>query len=157
MLEPSRLLVTRRRLLVATAGLAGLTAVGGCALPEPEREPDVLLPLAAAADRDALELAAADATHGSDVPRLHRIAEVRRIHAARLTEEIRRMDPPGDDHGEENLREAPVCPPLADVRERLRSDARRAGEVAVAAQGYRAELAAAVAAACTAAAEVVLA
>ena len=51
----------------------------------------------------------------------------------------------------------PVCPPLDEVRSRLRGDASRATEVAVDTDGTRAELAASVAAACISAVEVVLA
>lgn len=152
--------LSRRRFVAASAGLVGMAAAGGCALREPTREPDPLLALAAAAGRDALELGAADASHGPDAPRLVRIGLVRRVHADRLNQEIRRLNPPepsGTSTTGENLRPAPVCPPLAEVRQRLRADARRAAELATASEGYRAELCAAVAAACTAAVEVVLA
>lgn len=149
--------LSRRRFVAAAAGLTALAAAGGCALPEPTREPDRLLPLHEAAERDALELGAADASHGGDVARLHRIARVRRVHADRLGEEIARLSPPETSAQDEILRPAPVCPPLAEVRDRMRTDARRAADVAVGAEGYRAELAAAIAAACTAAVEVTLA
>lgn len=177
--------LSRRHFVAVTAGVAGLVAAGGCTLPDPEREPDPLLHLAEAADRDARELAAADASHGGDVGRLRRIGEVRRVHAERLGAEIRRVDPPGDDDeagpddgaavaeqagdagsgdaGTEGTGPgaagpaAVVCPPIGEVRERMRADARRAAEFAASATGYRAELAAAVSAACVAAVEVVLA
>ncbi|MFL0578455.1 hypothetical protein [Dietzia sp. 179-F 9C3 NHS] len=166
--------LSRRHFVAVTAGVAGLVAAGGCTLPEPEREPDPLLHLAKAADRDARELAAADASHGGDVGRLRRIGEVRRVHSERLSAEIRRVDPPGDDDesgtddgaavdeqagnaGSGDAGPAAVCPPIGEVRERMRADARRAAEVAASATGYRAELAAAVSAACVAAVEVVLA
>lgn len=149
--------LTRRRFVAASAGLAGLAAAGGCALPEPTREPDPFGALAEAAARDARELGAADASHGSDAARLRRIADVRRVHADHLTAEVLRLDPEGSATGDEPPPATAVCPPIGEVRERLRADARRAAEQAAASEGYRAELAAAVSAACTAAVEVVLA
>ena len=134
-----------------------MLTVGACALPRPVDEPDPLLELAEAADRDARELVSADASHGEDAGRLRRIGDVRRAHAEHLAAEIRRLAPEGETTIGIGTGTPPVCPPLEEVRTRLRADARRAGEVAVSAEGYRAELAAAVSAACTAAVEVVLA
>ncbi|MFN3601833.1 MAG: ubiquinol-cytochrome c reductase iron-sulfur subunit N-terminal domain-containing protein [Dietzia sp.] len=149
--------VSRRRFVAVTAVATGLVVAGGCAVPLIDDEPDPLLQLAEAADRDARELAAADASHGTDVARLRRIADARRTHAERLSVEIGPTDSAeAPSNGAEPDTPA-ICPPIDEVRTRLRDDARRAGEVAVASRGQRAELAAAVSAACTTAVEVVLA
>lgn len=153
---PSSSPLSRRRFVASTVGVAGLMVAGGCALPTADDEPDPLIELAEAAVRDAEELAAADAAHGEDVARLRRVADARRVHAQRLHEEISLRRSGDDEPYREILQPAPVCPPLEDVRIRLRADARRAAEVAVDAEGYRAELVAAVSAACTAAVQVVL-
>lgn len=161
--------VSRRRFVAVTAVATGMALAGGCALPPADDEPDPLLALAVAAARDARELAAADASHGDDAPRLRRIADARRIHAERLSAEIGAAEidaaevEPGDTAEPIDTADVPgagspaVCPPIGEVRERLREDARRAGEVAVDSRGYRSELAASVSAACTTAVEVVLA
>ncbi len=154
--------LSRRRFVAASAAATGLVAIGGCALPSPAPEVDPLIPVAEAARRDAREFAAADASHGADVSRLRQLAEVRRVHADRLDGEIARSAgsdasiASGDDPPFE-ADTAPVCPPLGEVRSRLRTDGRVAADVAVAASGYRAELTAAIAAACVSAVEVVLA
>ncbi|GAA1052954.1 MAG: hypothetical protein Q7T31_07375 [Dietzia sp.] len=149
--------VSRRRFVAVTAVATGVAAAGGCALPLVDDEPDPLVPLAAAAARDAREFAAADASHGDDVARLHRMADARRTHAERLSAEIGPTDA-GETPSDGAAAGPPaICPPIGEVRTRLRDDARRAGEVAVAARGERAALAAAVSAACTTAVEVVLA
>ncbi|MDX2355603.1 twin-arginine translocation signal domain-containing protein [Dietzia sp. PP-33] len=156
--------VSRRRFVAVSAVVTGLAAVGGCALPVVDDAPDPLVQLAEAADRDARELAAADVSHGDDVARLRRIAEARRTHFERLSAEIGRQTttgeaPPDDVATEDGVAtDRPVtCPPVEEVRARLREDARRAAEVAVDSRGSRAEVTAAVSAACTAAVEVVLA
>lgn len=158
--------LSRRRFVAASAGVLGLLATAGCALPAPEEDPDPLLRLATAAERDARELAAADASHGPDAAGLRQVGEIRRVHAERLTAEIDRLaDDPTDASGTPTAAptRAPgndgevVCPPISEVRARMRSDARAAGDFAASSEGYRAELAAAVSAACTAALEVVLA
>lgn len=164
------ILLSRRRFIAATTGLAGLAVIGGCSEALPASEPDPLNGLAAAAARDARELAAADASHGSATAGLKKIAEVRRVHAKHLADEVGREagDEPtpddGDQADESNSPGEPdpatpstvVCPPIDEVLARLRADARTASEFAVSAEGYRAELAAAVSAACTAAVEVIL-
>ncbi|HJC30142.1 MAG TPA: hypothetical protein H9759_12190 [Candidatus Dietzia intestinipullorum] len=161
--------LTRRGFMTASAGLVGLLSSGGCATSTTESEPDPLRRLADAATRDARELAAADASHGSDADRLRRIGGVRAVHAERLTDEIEReagglqslTDAVGSSGsaapspGRDDAAPA-VCPPTDEVRRRLRADAGEAAEAAISAEGYRAELAAAVSAACTAALEVVL-
>ncbi|HMT48802.1 hypothetical protein [Dietzia sp. UBA5065] len=149
--------LSRRRFVGLTAGVGGLVAAGGCTPPRAADEPDPLQQLADAAERDARELAAADATHGEDVARLRRIADARRTQAERLSAEIRRLAPEGTAEGTAETGPPPVCPPIGQVRARMRDDARRAGEVAESSRGYRSELAASVSAACTAALEVVLA
>lgn len=166
--SPTPTRISRRRFVAASAGLAGLMTAGACALPAPGEAPDPFLRLAEAADRDARELAAADASHGAHVTGLRRVAQARRVHAERLFDEIRRRadddagaigtgtgaGPTGtDDSGAATV----TCPPIDEVRARLNADARAAGDAAVASEDYRAELAASVSAACTAALEVVLA
>lgn len=148
--------LSRRRFVAAAAGVAGLVAAGGCGLPAVDDAPDPLLELAEAAGRDADELAVADASHGESVAPLRLIADARRVHAERLYEEIARQRDADAEPPREILRPAPVCPPLEEVRSRLRADARRAAEVAAGTEGYRASLVAAVSASCTAAVEVVL-
>lgn len=149
--------VSRRRFVAVTAGATGLLFAGGCSLSPIDDEPDPLRLLAEAADRDARQLVAADASHGDDVARLRRIGEARRVHADRLAAEITRLAP--DESPSDGVEPGPpaTCPPIGEVRARLREDAKRAAEVAVDSRGYRAELAAAVSAACTTAVEVTLA
>lgn len=163
--------LSRRRFVAVTAGLVGLLAAGACAVPEPDREDDPLHRLAHSAARDARELAAADASHGDDAARLRRVGEVRRVHAERLGAEVDRQAAGPTVAVDELIGSEPtpttavaddrggtvVCPPIDEVRARLRDDATAAAEVAAESEGYRAELAAAVSAACTAALEVVLA
>lgn len=155
-------LLSRRRFVAASAAATGLVAVGGCALPSLVPEADPLIPVAEAARRDAREFAAADDSHGADVSRLRQLAAVRRVHADRLDAEIARSagsDTPSatSDGPPSGVDTATACPLIGDVRVRLRTDGRVAGDVAVAASGYRAELAAAIAASCVSAVEVVLA
>lgn len=156
--DSSTVPVSRRRFVAVTAVATGLVVAGGCAVPLVDDEPDPLLELAEGADRDARELAAANASHGDDVARLHRIADARRTHAEQLSAEIGPTDSTeAPSNGAEADPPPAICPPIGEVRTRLRDDARRAGEVAVASRGSRAELAAAVSAACATAVEVVLA
>ncbi|UVE95620.1 hypothetical protein [Dietzia sp. B32] len=147
--------LTRRHFVVAAAGVAGLAAAGGCALPTVSDRPDPLLGLLDAAQRDARELAAADASHGERVGALRRIADVRRLHAERLTTIVE--FPADEGRPTPASTPAPVCPPADEVRARLRVDAAGATDAAAAEEGPRAEIAGAIAAACTAAAEVELA
>ncbi|MGN0102187.1 MAG: hypothetical protein ACI39C_14715 [Dietzia sp.] len=153
--HPAPVVVSRRTFVTAAAGLTGLAAVGGCALPAVVDRPDPLVPVLDAALRDSRELAAADATHGDRVGALRRIAEARRVHAVSLGELTDLPDsgqtPP------DAAQVTPICPPVDEVRERLRADAALAAVVAAEVDGARAEIAGAVSAACTAAAEVVLA
>lgn len=151
--------LSRRRFVAVTAGLAGLFVTGGCTLPEATPEDDPLERLARAAARDARELAAADASHGSDAARLRRVGGVRGTHSDRLAAEVdrRNTNPAGGPGPGPDDDATPICPPIDEVRTRLRNDAADAAEVAAESEGYRAELATAVSAACTAALEVVLA
>lgn len=148
--------LSRRQFAVAAAGVAGLAVAGGCALPTVTDRPDPLLGLLEAAERDARELAAADASHGDRVGALRRLADTRRVHAERLAGLV---DRPQDDEQQPTPvpTPAPVCPPAEEVRSRLRADAADAAGVAAATEGSRAEIAGAVSAACTAAVEVELA
>lgn len=150
------LVLTRRRFAAVAIGAAGLALAAACGSAA-EDTPDPILELIDAAERDARELAAADASHGERVSGLRRIAEARRVHAERLGELV--VDPRTPDEATDSPGSQPdaVCPPVDEVRRRLRADAERAGEVAVNSEGSRAEVTAAVAAACTAAVEVVLA
>lgn len=149
-------LMSRRRFLGVTVGTAGLLAAPGCALPEPDGAPDPVLNLVLAAERDAREFAAADRTQGDLVGALHRLADVRRIQAGQLEAALtspRETPTPAPTTGPPE----PVrCPPVDEVRTRLRADIAAATEVALAESGIRAELTGAVAAACTAAVEVLL-
>lgn len=149
-------LMSRRRFLGVTAGAAGLLAAPGCALPEPDDTPDPVLDLVLSAERDAREFAAADSAHGDHVGALHRLADVRRIQAgqleAALTSPRQTPTPAPSADSPEPVR----CPPVDEVRTRLRADIATATEVALAESGIRAELAGAVAASCTAAVEVLL-
>ena len=149
--------VSRRRFVAVAAGATGFLVAGGCSIPLVDDDPDRLRLLAEAADRDARQLAAADASHGEDVARLRRIGEARRVHADRLTAELDRPAPDDAPSDGVDPDQPAICPPIGEVRARLRDDARRAAEVAVDSRGYRAELAAAVSAACTTAVEVTLA
>lgn len=172
--------LSRRRFVATAAGLVGLAVAGGCAVPSPNRDPDPLIRLAENAARDARELVVANESHGSSAGALRRLADVRRVHAEHLTDEVERAASgdlfgsaesdgaggvPGVGSGESSVPGSatsatsvdPVCPPVDQVRARLHADSRSAAEVAVSAEGYRAELAAAVSASCTAALEVVLA
>lgn len=147
--------LSRRQFAVAAAGVAGLAVAGGCALPTVTDRPDPLLGLLEAAERDARELAAADASHGDRVGALRRIADVRRVHAERLTAIV---DRPEDDATPTPVPpDPPVCPPADEVRSRLRADAADAAGAAATTEGAGAEIAGAVSAACTAAVEVELA
>lgn len=157
-IAPGRLL-SRRRFVGVTVGATGLLAAGGCALPSSVVEPDPLLELAESARRDAEQFSAADALHGDHVRALHRLAAVRRTHADRLDEltgglltAVTSTPGPERDPGT-----PAVCPPIDEVRSRLRDDAVRAADVVVDLEDTRAEVVAAVSAACTAAVEVVLA
>lgn len=149
--------LTRRRFIAVAAGATGLALTAACGTGPAVGDPDPILELLGAAERDARELAAADASHGDRAGALRRIADARRIHAERLGELI------GEPQAAEEMSDSPapdsaaVCPPVDEVRRRLRADAKHAGEIAVSSEGARAEIAAAVAAACTAAVEVVLA
>ncbi|AWH92241.1 hypothetical protein [Dietzia lutea] len=147
--------LSRRRFVGAAVGVTGLAVAGGCALPAVVDRPDPLIPLIDAAARDARELAAADATHGGRVGALRRIADARRVHADALAE----LADTADEGEDQPVAPAPlpVCPSVDEVRARLRADAALAADVAAAIDGARAEIAGAVSAACTAAAEVVLA
>ena len=148
--------LSRRRFVAATAGVTGLVLAGGCVPLAADRDPDPLLELLEAAERDAREFAAADASHGDLVTDLRGLAETRRVHADRLTALIDRAEAGAETTTGPAEASAAVCPPVEQVRERLRSDARRAAEVTVDTDGPRAELAASVSASCTAAAEVLL-
>lgn len=146
--------LSRRQFVVAAAGVAGLAVATGCALPTVSDPTDTLLGLLDAAERDARELAAADASHGEWAGDLRRIGEVRRVHAERLAGIVRR---PTEEGQPTTAPGGPVvCPPVAEVRSRLRADAAGAAEAATLSEGARAEIAGAVSAACTAAAEVEL-
>ncbi|MBS7547516.1 hypothetical protein [Dietzia massiliensis] len=149
--------LSRRRFVGAAVCVTGFAVAGGCALPAVVDRPDPLIPLIDAATRDARELAAADATHGDRVGALRRIADARRMHADALAG---LTDTADEGEGEEQPATPappPVCPPVDEVRARLRADAALAADVAAEIDGARAEIAGAVSAACTAAAEVVLA
>lgn len=147
--------LSRRRFVGAAVGVTGFAVAGGCALPAVVDRPDPLIPLIDAAARDARELAAADATHGDRVGALRGIADARRVHAGALAE----LADTADEGAAQPVTPAPppVCPPVDEVRSRLRADAALAADVAAETDGARAEIAGAVSAACTAAAEVVLA
>ena len=148
-------LLSRRHFVTVAAGVAGLAVTGGCALPVVNDRPDPLLGLLEAAERDARELAAADASHGERVGALRRIADARSRHAERLAELVER--PVDDDRPTPAPTSPPVCPPVDEVRSRLRADAADAADAAVAAEGTRAEIAGVVSATCTAAVDVELA
>ena len=150
--------LSRRRFVAAATGVAGIVgsaAVGGCALPTETDRPDPLLDLLRAAERDARELAAADVSHGDRAGALRRVGDVRRIHAERLAEIVVR--PAGEAQGTPTQASPPVCPPVGEVRSRLRSDAAAAAAAATEAEASRAEIAGAISAACTAAVDVELA
>ena len=153
--------LSRRRFVGAAVCVTGFAVAGGCALPAVVDRPDPLIPLIDAAARDARELAAADATHGDRVGALRGIADARRVHADALAGLADTADEgEGEGEGEEQPATPappPVCPPVDEVRARLRADAALAADVAAEIDGARAEIAGAVSAACTAAAEVVLA
>ena len=147
--------LSRRQFIAAAAAAAGLAVAGGCALPAGIGHPDALIGLLDAAERDARELAAADASHGERAGALRRIADARRIHAQQLADLVERPD--GDQRLTPSSASPLVCPPVEEVRARLRVDAAGAAEAAAASEGARAEIAGAVSAACTAAVEVELA
>jgi hypothetical protein len=115
-----------------------------------------VLELVLAAERDAREFAAADASHGKYVDALNRLAEVREIHARRLEELLVRPRDAEPSPPVAAPEEPVTCPPVDEVRTRMRSDAAQATSVALDAEGIRAELAGAVSAACVAAVEVLL-
>lgn len=150
--------LTRRRFLALSSGLAGLAVATGCGVPAIEDTPDPVLELIRAAERDARDFAAADASHGAHRDAILRIADVRRVHAERLAELV---EPSAEPDVPESTPAAETeadlaCPPVDEVRSRLRADAGGAAEVAAASEGIRAELTGAVSAACTAAVEVLL-
>ena len=156
MLSSAPVALTRRRFLTVSSGAVGLMVASGCAVPALEGTPDPVLELIRAAERDAREFAAADASHGTYLDSIRRIADVRRVHAERLVELV---DQPQDTTTDEATAEptSPVqCPPVDEVRSRLRADAAGAADVASASDEFRAELTGAVSAACTAAVEVLL-
>jgi len=154
--------------LAAVGTGLGATTLTSCASGGDEDAPDALLPLAEAAARDAAELAAAgDGRPREEAARLQRVAGARRVHAETLRAEIARLAPSSSGSpatgtpapagaGGTPAAGAVTCPPLAEVRDRLRRDAELARGVATRATGYRSSLAASVSAACTSAAEVVL-
>lgn len=148
--------LTRRAFGALAAGTAGVALVGGCGPDETRTEADPLRSLAESARRDAAEFSAADASAGSAAPALRSLGGIRRQHAERLGEEIARLDPEGA-RAASPTAPAATCPPVADVRTRLRDEARAARDAAASATGYRAALAASISACCLAAAEVVLA
>ena len=156
--------LSRRRFLAASTGMVGLAVVTSCGVPTDEDTPDPVLDLIRAAERDAREFGAADASHGTYRDAIRRIADVRRVHAERLGELVERPVEAGAQEptattaatAETESETNPVCPPVDEVRSRLFADAGGAAEVAVTSEGVRAELTGAVSAACTAAAEVLL-
>lgn len=156
MLSSSPVALSRRRFLAVSSGVVGLAVATGCAVPTADDSPDPILELIRAAERDAREFAAADASHGKYADALRRLAEVRRIHAERLGELVDDPAASGTAATTPPPGAAASCPPIAEVRTRLRGDADQAAGVAVAADGARAELTGSVSAACTAAVEVEL-
>lgn len=154
--------LSRRRFLTVSCGAVGLVVATGCAVPALEGSPDPVLDLIRAAERDAREFAAADASHGSYLDAIRRIADVRRVHAERLGElvEFPQGTAAGGTDGADASPAAPatpaVCPPVDEIRSRLRADAAGAADVASASDEVRAEITGAVSAACTAAVEVLL-
>lgn len=155
MLRSTPLPLTRRRFL-AVSSSAGLLMATGCALQKPEGTPDPVVELLLAAQRDAREFAAADSSHGQYVHALKRISEVRGVHAQRLEELVRTPSATESDVPDPASEAPVVCPPVDEIRARLRSDADQARAVAVNSQGIRAELTGSVSAACVSAVEVLL-
>lgn len=154
--DSAPLIPSRRRFITAIGaiGVVGLAVAGGCAVPTIVERAEPLAPLRDAAQRDALELAAADSSHGEYADALRRLADIRRVHADRLgalVDGARTDEPTSTGPGP-----APTCPPIDEVRARLRDDAATAAEAAGLTDGPEAELAGAVSAACTAAAAVML-
>lgn len=150
--------LSRRRFLAASAGVMGAVAVTGCTGEEGDGVSDPVVELIRAAERDAREFAAADTSHGKYVDALRRIADVRRIHAERLAELVE--TPPESTAAITTTAEPDsvvTCPPVGDVRARLRTDSGHASEVALESEGIRAELTGSVSAACITAVEVLLA
>ncbi|MFD2393597.1 twin-arginine translocation signal domain-containing protein [Dietzia aerolata] len=150
--------LSRRRFLAASAGVMGAVAVTGCTGEEGDGVSDPVVELIRAAERDAREFAAADTSHGKYVDALRLIADVRRIHAERLAELVE--TPPESTAATTTTAEPDsvvTCPPVGDVRARLRTDSGHASEVALESEGIRAELTGSVSAACITAVEVLLA
>lgn len=159
MLRSSPAALSRRRFLAVSAGTVGtvgLMATTGCAVPALDNTPDPILDLVLAAQRDAREFTAADDSHGGYVDALHRIGEARRVHAERLEAVLERPRDPETVTPSAEPQAVVACPPVEEVRARLRADAAKATDVAVTAEGIRAELTGAVSAACTTAVEVLL-
>lgn len=153
--------LSRRRFLAASAGVMGAVAVTGCTGEEGDGVSDPVVELIRAAERDAREFAAADTSHGKYVDALRRIADVRRIHAERLAELVELVETPPESTAATTTTAEPdsvvTCPPVGDVRARLRTDSGHASEVALESEGIRAELTGSVSAACITAVEVLLA
>lgn len=156
MLSSAPVALTRRRFLTVSSGAVGLMVATGCAVPALEGTPDPVLELIRAAERDSREFAAADASHGTYLDAIRRIADVRRIHAERLGELFEQPQDAATDEASADPAPPATCPPVEEVRSRLRADAAGAAEVALASDEIRAELTGAVSAACTAAVEVLL-
>lgn len=157
--SPAPTALPRRTFLAVSTGAVGLVVTSACSVPDTHKAPDAVLELIRAAERDALEFGAADASHGTYVDTLRRLADIRRIHAERLSELIEQPAGTAETGAAVPTSDAgpPVtCPPVDEVRTRLRTDASHAGEVAVGSVGVRAELTGSVSAACTAALEVLL-
>jgi len=148
--------LTRRGFITVTAGVAGLAVGAGCTSEPPGEHTDPLRELFEAADRDAREFAAADASHGDYADALRTLAEIRQVHATWLGRFLEAPPPANGTSTPQSAGVEAVCPPVVEVRQRLGEDAGQAGDVAVSSRGERAEVAAAVAAACTTAVEVVL-
>ena len=141
-------------LSVAASGLVA------CAPAEPEE--DDLWSLLEAARADASDLASGADSGADGATALRRVAETREAHAESLAVEIARRSPgdsvPGSANSPGPSEPAPEASPLdlAAARARLADSADAARAVAVTKSEYRSELCASIAAACTAAAEVLL-
>lgn len=152
MLRSAPAALSRRRFLTVSTGTVGLVLAAGCAAPSPDDAPDPVLELIRAAERDARQFAAADGGHGGYSEAIRRIGQARRIHAERLNGLLGS----GASGTSTPATEPAVCPPVEEVRARLRADADRAGAVALESDGVRAELTGSVSAACAAAEQVLL-
>ena len=148
--------LSRRRFLAASTGMVGLAVVTSCGVPTDEDTPDPVLDLIRAAERDAREFGAADASHGTYRDAIRRIADVRELVERPVEAGAQEPTATTAATAETESETNPVCPPVDEVRSRLLADAGGAAEVAVTSEGVRAELTGAVSAACTAAAEVLL-